>query len=1256
MPNDPRELAALIWGGRTFLRSACPDTPLASDCFLGDVWKLTLGAPQPQWLKMSTLSEAAPNARAGHTANMLNGSMLIFGGSDGQEVYEDLWVFESERKISSGRWFPVAVDHSRSPGPGRRYYHTATSYSPPGQVSDSFKVLVFGGFDETNALRSDLWLLEISGRNATWSSLDPSTVRPSPRAAHSTVLYNSQIIVTGGQGNTGEGADSVMLGSWVFDIALERWIRRELIGTAVPRVAYHTQHYATGPGLTFIVMGASNRERFTNTIFFASTEKMEWSRLRPAGLQPTRRGGHAAAAWGQDMVIFGGINPRRGVNGETWWFFGQDLTWSLVSSPEGQSPMARSMHAYDRLGSYLLIHGGVGPSNKALNDMWSFHAGSSKWQEVVFPTADAPPARGKHSMTVVNERSNEPFLFVFGGVSDGGTVNEKVYSDAWIFKLRVRPTEAGSALCLERINSMGKFDGVNDVVTVDLGGALQNAPSAFGPGTPKTVPSFTLEAWILPAEFQSPYQSVLSIGQSVTIQRRNKRSYLSAEVCGTRIKGATTVYDATWHHVALVVGTPNGYPEIIMYIDEKVDVRKNLTARDMDDFVHASQLRIGYGNSMRQSYFYGLVDDVRLWSVARSAADIAAGMWDLATNTPGLEGWWQFDKPNMDGSVLDFSGKQRHGNRNEVARLFRPAIVPSTAPCNRPAFLSQKQLSSGEWTMAGEAAAAGGHRRWGGRRAASDGRPVARHSHTAIAVSSTRVMIHGGLTDSGELLADVWMFDTGITVGNPWSEVPPVSNVNMYGIYGHRSLLWQKHSLIGYGAAQKYAGSDIVDMMNINANFGSRNMFMKPLSSLPALSYFSLVKRSDDRFLAFGGDVRHHGLSTSEDGSKEGQSVSNALYISRRNTLEEFRLMTIPGTRPPAEYWGHGLVRVVPGLLCLFAGLADHSGHSRMWTYGVTAGVWTQRTYSVFDSSSAVAAVPQCSKTLTCQARDLARYGHSATPYSGSRVASIPVGSGVVVIFGGVAEKNADPYGDVTLLLVTPVGEVKVYHDLANTGESSPGGLVYHAAVMMDDMLLVHGGLRHMQYASSAELWAFTFGESDAALGVPVSGAWSLVAVSGSMPAPIFGHGVVIQRESEVWQGANRLWIVGGSACMPPDAEEAGFSACAAEDGFEAMQELLDMTSMYILEFTMDGSTYVTDGNGTIQVPLPSTAQALFYPLNSQSCTLSPPPINPSNPQPKTLTLNLSRRPQSPNPNPSILQAQARRIHKCLRVPQNPKP
>jgi|LauGreDrversion2_3_1035106.scaffolds.fasta_scaffold239518_1 hypothetical protein len=44
----------------------------------------------------------------------LNRSMMIYGGTNGDEIFEDIWVFRSELKISSGRWFKVDVDHTRS--------------------------------------------------------------------------------------------------------------------------------------------------------------------------------------------------------------------------------------------------------------------------------------------------------------------------------------------------------------------------------------------------------------------------------------------------------------------------------------------------------------------------------------------------------------------------------------------------------------------------------------------------------------------------------------------------------------------------------------------------------------------------------------------------------------------------------------------------------------------------------------------------------------------------------------------------------------------------------------------------------------------------------------------------------------------------------------------------------------------------------------------------------------------------------------
>ena len=50
-------------------------------------------------------------------------------------------------------------------------------------------------------------------------------------------------------------------------------------------------------------------------------------------------------------------------------------------------PKERDVHAacclgYDGDHPHLLIHGGSGKDNKALNDMWLFNLSSRKWQEV----------------------------------------------------------------------------------------------------------------------------------------------------------------------------------------------------------------------------------------------------------------------------------------------------------------------------------------------------------------------------------------------------------------------------------------------------------------------------------------------------------------------------------------------------------------------------------------------------------------------------------------------------------------------------------------------------------------------------------------------------------------------------------------------------------------------------------------------------------------------------------------------------------
>eukprot|EP00961_Rhodomonas_salina_P045390 609713-Rhodomonas_salina.3 len=48
----------------------------------------------------------------------------------------------------------------------------------------------------------------------------------------------------------------------------------------------------------------------------------------------------------------------------------------------------------------------------------------------------------------------------------------------------------------------------------------------------------------------------------------------------------------------------------------------------------------------------GYIDDVRIYSTARTQVEIAASMWGLDPSTPGLEGWWQVSSDALPFSEL----------------------------------------------------------------------------------------------------------------------------------------------------------------------------------------------------------------------------------------------------------------------------------------------------------------------------------------------------------------------------------------------------------------------------------------------------------------------------------------------------------------------------------------------------------------------------------------------------------------------------
>lgn len=142
-------------------------------------WKL-ISAPSPSADGRSPVNgkDSRPKARGYHTANMVGGKLIIYGGSDGGECFNDVWVYDVETHV----WKTVGI-----PTTFRRLSHTST-------IVGSY-LFVIGGHDG-NEYSNEVLLLNLV--TMTWDKRKVYGLPPSGRGYHGTILYDSRLVMIGG--------------------------------------------------------------------------------------------------------------------------------------------------------------------------------------------------------------------------------------------------------------------------------------------------------------------------------------------------------------------------------------------------------------------------------------------------------------------------------------------------------------------------------------------------------------------------------------------------------------------------------------------------------------------------------------------------------------------------------------------------------------------------------------------------------------------------------------------------------------------------------------------------------------------------------------------------------------------------------------------------------------------------------------------------------------------------------------------------
>lgn len=176
--------------------------------------------------------------------------------------------------------------------------------------------------------------------------------------------------------------------------------------------------------------------------------------------------------------------------------------------------------------------------------------------------------------------------------------------------------------------------------------------------------TWTIEAWIKPDNVSSgSFQHIVSKWDgspdaSYTLEIGTS-SHLRS---GVNSVGATQVVESSvalvsnvWQHVAVVFN--NG--TLSLYINGLLDIAVAGIGTPMNSTRPLSFGREGepYGGWR----YAGIIDEVRVWNVARSASEIAGNRSVRLTGTEsGLVGYWRFDEGNGD-VALDATGRGHNG-------------------------------------------------------------------------------------------------------------------------------------------------------------------------------------------------------------------------------------------------------------------------------------------------------------------------------------------------------------------------------------------------------------------------------------------------------------------------------------------------------------------------------------------------------------------------------------------------------------------
>ncbi|NOY80785.1 MAG: hypothetical protein GXP31_07245 [Kiritimatiellaeota bacterium] len=178
------------------------------------------------------------------------------------------------------------------------------------------------------------------------------------------------------------------------------------------------------------------------------------------------------------------------------------------------------------------------------------------------------------------------------------------------------------------------FDGADDYVAA-------NGVSAGVAGGP-----LTLEAWVRPAAGGGGNDTVMAFNTAaggnvllLAYKPADARFYYYDDSTGV-VFSTDTFVAGRWYHMAVTI---DGSDNATLYVDGTIQATFTATVRPAADALFSVGQEFDGGNT--SDHFYGSIDEVAVWSVVRTPAEIRASMnQELTGNEAGLSAYYQFNQ------------------------------------------------------------------------------------------------------------------------------------------------------------------------------------------------------------------------------------------------------------------------------------------------------------------------------------------------------------------------------------------------------------------------------------------------------------------------------------------------------------------------------------------------------------------------------------------------------------------------------------